>query len=337
MIKLHAVIFSFLIFSAVFSNAYALRLKVAALSPEGSTWINLLKQGAKEISQKTNGRVKFKFYPGGVMGSDKTVLRKMQVGQLHGAVFSNGMLNNLYNGSQVYNLVLKFNSYDEIDYVRPKIDPLIVQGLKKNGFTTLVLSEMGFAYLMSTNPISTVEELQQQKAWVPENNNTASEAMKAFSVTPIPLPLQDVLIALQTGMVNVVAGSPIGAITLQWHTKIRYATDLPIAYVYGGFILSNKAMKKISKEDQMIVKEVMQRVSVEMNKVTRKDNIAATEAIKNQGVKWIKPADNIISQLKSMIVSANQNLVNSTDMDQSIVKQLDTHLNKFRQKNSSSK
>lgn len=331
MIKTYAVIISLLLFSGVFSNAHALRLKIATISPDGSNWIKQLKKGAEEIKQKTDGRVKFKFYPGGVMGSDKTVLRKMQVGQLHGAIFSNGTLNNLYPGSQIYNLVLKFNSYDEIDYIRPKIDPLIKQGLEKAGYTTLGLSEMGFAYLMSTSPISTVEELQSQKAWVPENNVTATEAMNAFSVTPIPLPLQDVLIALQTGMVNVVAGSPIGAITLQWHTKIRYTTDLPIAYVYGGFILSNKAMKKISKQDQLIVKDVMQRVTLEMDKITRKDNIAAIEAIKNQGVEWIKPADNITRQLKSMIESANQNLIKTTNMDENIVNTFDQHLDEFRQ------
>ena len=311
-------------------HAQALKLKIAALSPDGSTWMNKLKEGAAEIAEKTDGRVTFKFYPGGVMGGDKTVLRKMKIGQLHGAIFPNGTLNNIYPGSQVYNLILKFNSYDEIDYIRPKIDPIIVDGMKQEGMTVLGLSELGFAYLMSTVPIANIADLQKQKAWVPENNYTAAEAMNAFSVTPIPLPLQDVLIALQTGMVNVVAGSPVGAIMLQWHTKIHYVTDLPIAYVYGGLVVSNKAMKKISQSDQIIVKEVMQRVTRELDTLTRQDNIAAIAAIKNQGVKWITPDENTIMRLKSMIQSANENLVKTTNMDPDIVNLLDQHLSEFR-------
>lgn len=311
-------------------QAEAIQLKIAAVSPDGSIWMNKLKEGAAEIAQKTEDRVTFKFYPGGIMGEDKTVLRKMKIGQLHGGVFSNGTINNIYPGSQIYNLVLKFNSYAEIDYIRPKVDPLIVAGLKDNGLTTLGLSELGFAYLMSISPIATIEDLQKQKAWVPENNHTAAEALKAFSVIPTPLPIRDVLIALQTGMINVVAGSPIGAITLQWHTKIRYVTDLPIAYVYGAFVISNKVMEKISSKDQKIIMQTMARISSEMDVQTRKDNIAAIEAIKNQGVEWIKPTESTILHLKSMIKEANSNLMKTGNMDLEIANILDRHLAEYR-------
>ena len=324
------VLCSLILLLGVVGQAQAIQLKIAAITPDGSTWMEKLKEGAEEIKQKTYGRVTFKFYPGGVMGEDKTVLRKMKIGQLHGGVFSNGTINNIYPGSQVYNQVLKFNSYDEIDYIRPKIDPLIINGLKNNGLTTLGLSELGFAYLMSMEPITSVEDLQKQKAWVPENNEAAAEALNAFSVVPTPLPIRDVLVALQTGMINVVAGSPVGAITLQWHTKIRYVTDLPIAYVYGAIVVSNSAMKKISPEDQLVVKEVMGRVTHELDVLTRKDNIAAIEAIKNQGVQWIKPGAETISNLKSMINSANDKLMKAKNMDQEIVNKLDQYLTEFR-------
>lgn len=318
-----------MLFSLV-GQAQAIELKIAAITPDGSTWMMKLKEGAREIAQKTQGRVTFKFYPGGVMGEDKTVLRKMKVGQLQGGVFSNGTINNIYPGSQVYNQVLKFNAYNEIDHIRPVIDPLIIAGLKDKGLTTLGLSELGFAYLMSTEPIATVEDLQKQKAWVPENNDTAAEALKAFSVIPTPLPIRDVLVSLQTGMINVVAGSPVGAITLQWHTQIHYVTDLPIAYVYGAVLINNRIMKKISAEDQTIIKQTMARISTEMDALTRKDNFAAIEAMKNQGVKWIKPSDDTIAHLKTMIKSANDNLMRSGNMDKDIVDRLDETLAEYR-------
>jgi TRAP-type C4-dicarboxylate transport system substrate-binding protein len=58
-------------------------IKIATLSPEGTFWMKHMRVGAKEIKQKTQGRVKFKFYPGGVMGNDDSVLRKIRIGQLH--------------------------------------------------------------------------------------------------------------------------------------------------------------------------------------------------------------------------------------------------------------
>src|SRR5690554_6270454 len=75
---------------AVAGAAGAAELKIATLSPEGSSWMELLREGAREVREQTDGRVTFKFYPGGVMGDDKAVLRKIRLEQLHGAVLTAG-------------------------------------------------------------------------------------------------------------------------------------------------------------------------------------------------------------------------------------------------------
>ena len=69
--------------SLVSTGAQAATLKIATLSPEGSAWMRLLREAGAQVTEETEDRVKFKFYPGGVMGNDKKVLRKMRIGQLH--------------------------------------------------------------------------------------------------------------------------------------------------------------------------------------------------------------------------------------------------------------
>ena len=64
----------------MFSTVHAQTIKLATIAPEGSYWMNSMRQGAAEIGERTEGRVKFKFYGGGVQGNDKTVLRKMRIG-----------------------------------------------------------------------------------------------------------------------------------------------------------------------------------------------------------------------------------------------------------------
>src|SRR5210317_1280660 len=81
---------SLLVFSL--SSAFAMTLKIATLAPAGTIWMNEMKKGASEIKKKTDGRVELKFYPGGVMGNDKSVHRKIKVGQLHGGAFTSGGL-----------------------------------------------------------------------------------------------------------------------------------------------------------------------------------------------------------------------------------------------------
>ena len=103
-----------------------------------------LRSGAKEIAQRTDNRVKFKIYPGGVQGDDYTVLRKMRIGQLHGGVIAASTLTRFYPDLQVYNLPLVFRDGAEVDYVRERMDQRIVDGLEEAGFVTFNLTETGF-------------------------------------------------------------------------------------------------------------------------------------------------------------------------------------------------
>ena len=71
-------------------------LKIATIAPEGSAWMGEMRQVAKAIADQTQGRVELKFYPSGVMGSDRTVMRKIRAGQLQGGAFTSGALTDVY-------------------------------------------------------------------------------------------------------------------------------------------------------------------------------------------------------------------------------------------------
>ena len=52
-------------------------LQIATLAPEGSPWIRTLKTVSDEISKKTNNQVRFKIYPGGILGDEKDISRSV--------------------------------------------------------------------------------------------------------------------------------------------------------------------------------------------------------------------------------------------------------------------
>jgi len=328
MLKKLIVVFTLMLMSSTTVQAFT--FKIATLSSDGSVWMKNMRAGAKEISEKTENRVKFKFYPGGVMGGDKNVLRKMKFGQLHGGAMPNAGLAGVYPDIQLYNLVMKFQSFEEVDYVRQRTDVLLTEGLDKKGFVSFGFAEMGFAYIMSTTPITSVSDLQQQKVWAPDSNKLAINAFKECSVSPIPLPLRDVLMGLQTGMIDTVTGTPIGALALQWHTKIKYVTELPLSYIFGVFVIDKKSFNKISKQDQQIVRNVMADVVRKIDKQSRKDNINGIAALKNQGVKFLSVENSAAKELKNIMESANTQIVTNSSLSDNLVQQLDKNLSEFR-------
>ena len=317
--------------AVVITPAYGKTFKIATIAPDGTRWMTELKNGANEIKKRTDGRVKFRFYPGGVMGNDKSVLRKIRIGQLHGGAITGGGLQNIDPDSQVYSLPLAFRSHEEVDYVRQHMDQAIIDGLYENGFVSFGLSEGGFAYLMSDLPLGSVRELKKQKVWAPEDDKIGRAAFEAIGVSPIPLPLTDVLTGLQTGLIDTVAASPMGAIALQWHTKVKYLNQTPLIYLYGTMIVNRKTFEKISKDDQQVVREVMSNVFARLDKINREDNQKAYAALKKQGIEFIATAEDSKTQWANAVEDATNNLVKAGVISNEITQTMSKHLDDFRQ------
>ncbi len=269
------------------SSVLAKTIKVATISPDGTFWMKQMRAGAKEIKEKTQGRVKFKFYPGGVMGNDENVLRKIRIGQLHGGAVTVGTLSQSTPDSTIYGLPYLFSSLDDAAKIRETTDPMLSKTIEENGFVNFGFAQGGFTYLMSKEPIRSLDDLRQRKSWLPEKSEVGLSVYRYVGVTPILLPLSDVLTGLQTGLINTVVTSPIGALALQWHTHINYVTDQPLSYLTAMMIVDKKVFYKLSETDQKIVRDVMGKVYKKIDQQNKKDNVAARQALINQGVKFV--------------------------------------------------
>jgi len=311
-------------------EAGAVTFKIATISPDGTSWMKSMRKGADEVKQRTQGRVNFRFYPGGIMGNDKSVLRKIKVGQLHGGALTGGGLTDIYPDSQIYSLPFEFKNLQEVDYVRSKMESQILKGLEQNGYISFGISEGGFAYMLSKQPVRSVEDLYGSKVWIPEGDNINRAAFKAFDITPIGLPLPDVLTGLQTGLVDTVAASTVGAIALQWHSRVKYLNDTPLLYLYGTMVVKKSKFNKLSSSDQAVVKEVMSKIFTDLNSQNRQDNLDAMEALKNQGIEIISSSAENIGVWRAGSSQAMDQLSKNNVFSPKILATLRKHLSDYR-------
>ena len=270
------------------SIANARAFKIASISPDGTFWMQEMRAGAEEIRQKTQGRVEFKFYPGGVMGSDESVLRKIRIGQLQGGAVTAGSMTSIAPDIAIYELPYLFESLDQVDYVRSKMDDELIKTLEKKGFVSFGLAEGGFSYMMSDQALQSVADVRSKKVWLPSNHDVGEAVFSSADISPVPLPLSDVMTGLQTSLIDTIITSPIGAIALQWHTKINYVMDEPLTYFSALLVIDKKAFNKLKDEDREIVRSVMGDAFIRINEQNRKDNVAAKQALMNQGIKFIR-------------------------------------------------
>ena len=262
----------------------AATLKIATVTPEGSGWMNDMRASAKEIKERTEGRVQIKYYGGGVMGNDQKVLGRIRIGSLQGGAFTPSALASQYADLNLYGLPMVFDSEEEAAYVRSQMDGKLKAGLEEAGWVNFGFAAGGFAVVMSNEPIRTLDDLKGKKVWVPEGDLISRRSMEALQLSPVTLPLTDVLTGLQTGLIDIVAMSPIGALVLQWHTKVKYVTELPLVYTLGFMAVDKRTFGKLSEGDQAIVREVMERTYRNFDEANLEDNREARDALINAGI-----------------------------------------------------
>lgn len=310
--------------------AGATDLKLATVAPEGSSWMKDLRGAGLQIKERTGGRVNIKFYGGGIQGTDKKVLRKIRIGQLQGGVFTSNSLEERYPDILIYGLPMLFNSQDEVDYVRQKMDARLTAGLEKAGFVSYGFAGGGFAYLMTGKPVAGLADLRGQKIWVPEGDQTSYVAMQALQLLPVVLPITDVLTGLETGLLDIVATPPVGAVILQWYTKTKFVTNLPLSYTLGVLAIDKGALQGVSAADNAVIREVMTALYQRLDAQNRTDNSKAEQALKANGLKFVEPNAAEVPEWRAAVSAAMDGMAAKGTFSADILAEVRRHLQDYR-------
>jgi TRAP-type C4-dicarboxylate transport system substrate-binding protein len=308
--------------------------KVASLAPEGSVWAMRFRNFAKEVEEKSNGDIGFKIYAGGVMGDDRAMYRKLRVGQLNGGGFTMTGISEVVPDFRVLNIPFMFNSYDEVDRVKEKLMPLFEKAFDDKGLVLMAMTEVGFVYTMSTNPITTLAELKQSKAWAPEGDPIGMALLETVGVTPIPLSIPDVLTSLQTGLINTAFNSYYGSIIMQWFTKISYITDIPFSYAYGAFVLDKKTFSRLPKHYADLMRSTAKTHFDLLLEDTRKSNEEALQALLDNNITLVKPTPETRDALQNNYREKTVEKLVDDAFSRSIYTEAMRYLNDYRKEHS---
>lgn len=266
-------------------------IKIATIAPEGSTWMRIMEQLDAQIREKTAGEAGLRFYPGGVQGDESVVLRKIRAGQLQGGGFTGVGLGQVAPDLRVMEVPFLFRDIDEVKAVQAKMEPVFEQKLREQGWELLGWSDVGFVYLFTKAPIRSAEDLKKVRMWLWEGDPLAETFLRTVGVSPVPLPITDVVTSLQTGLIDAVYTSALGCIALQWFTRISYMTDLPVTHAQGAVIVSSKAMEALSPASRQIVKDLSKDCFAQLALETAKENETSIPVLKSKGVQIVSLTD----------------------------------------------
>jgi TRAP-type C4-dicarboxylate transport system substrate-binding protein len=247
--------------------------------------MKILDKGAAKVSDKTAQRVTLKWYPGGVQGDERDFVRKMNLGQLDGAAVTSVGLSMIDESIRVLELPRMFASIEEMDYVADKMWPYFVKKFEAKGYRLTDRGEIGWIYFFSKAEVKSVDSLKTMKLWQWGDDSIVGAVYKKLGLNGVPLGVPEVDSALQTGRIDGCYGSQLTTVALQWNTKIKFQTEMPMSYGIGATVMKVDTIKKLSAEDQKILADLSAKMGKDIRKGVRQDNVQAGKQMVAKGMK----------------------------------------------------
>ena len=262
------------------ARAEAVTLRMATLAPRNSTWMKFYARMVRDLSKKTGGKVKMKFYPDGSMGDEPLLVEKMRLGQLHGAAITNVGVGKIQPALLVQQLPMLFNNYKEVDCLRAKL----------NDRFSALMEEKGFVYMFGNKELRTPDDFKGgPKVWAWTDDPIGRAIQEKAGIPTIPLGVPDVLSSLQTGAIDTFYNAPYAAIALQWFLHAKYIVSIKLAMAVGATVLTKAAWEMVPPEHRQTLKDVTQLWADKINKRLRIDNRNAVKTLTTtHGLKVVK-------------------------------------------------
>lgn len=260
-------------------------IKMATLAPEGTEWHGMLVEMGQKWKEVTDGTVELRIYPGGVVGDERDMIRKIRIGQIHAAAVTTEGLSEL--NPDIYSLIipLLFDDWDDVDWIRERLEDDLIVGIEKSGFKLLTWTDIGWVHWFTKDPMRLPEDLKEMKIFNWAGDFQTLQLWKRGGFRAVQLSSIDILSGLQTGLINAIGTNPIVALASQWFGLANHMLDMRWGLLTGGIIIDNRTWNKIDPKYHEKMLEIVAEIDKEQRKTGRYKDVESIEIMKEYGLK----------------------------------------------------
>lgn len=306
-------------------------IKIGSVAPDRSPWDDALKEIAREWAAISGGKVRLKIYPGGIAGGEEDTIRKMKVGTLGGAVLTNIGLTKINPDAFVLSIPFLFHSEAEMAYVMERLTPVFEQQIREKGFKVIIWTMTGWVNFFSKSPVLYPQDLKRQKLSFSTGDPEMEQAWKKSGYHIVPSELADLMMALQSGMVDAFYLPPLVAASGQYFGIARHMCSLKIAPLVGGLVIVDRLWERIPENQRRAMTAAVDRISIKLAAETEKLEKQAIDTMTKNGLVIHPAPPDSLAQWKEAAEQGIDELVGKL-FSREIYDKLQQILREYRQK-----
>lgn len=291
------------------------RIRMGTVAPKGSPWHEALEYVRQEWHRISTGAVDVRIYAGGVLGDGPEMVRQVRAGRIEAVGLSSVGLARIDPGVSCLQVPMMLSSYDELDYVRERIAPKLEHRIEEKGFKVLLWSDAGWVHSFTKEPVRTPDELRKMKLFTSAGDPDTEKLYKEFGFHVVPLALTDMLVSLQTGLIDAVNLPPLFAMLNETYRLAENMIDLKWTPLVAGTVISKRAWERIPEEYRPRMLHAARTAGDRLRERIRRMGDDAVKAMEKRGLeiieldpavraKWQSEAEKTYPQLRGRYAPA---------------------------------
>ncbi len=259
-------------------------IKLGSLAPEGTPYHQALLDIAQAWKTISGGKVQLRIYPGGVVGDDADMIRKMRIGQLNGAALSSMSTISIVPDVEALSFPTMIRTDEEFDHVLTEVAPDLERQFNEKGFTVVCWTLAGWVRFFAREPVIAPADLKRQKQFFWGSDAAYLDLLKSSGFQPVPLPVGELLPALQSGLVDAFAAPPTVALAFQWHSRTPHMTDMAWQPLPGCVLIDNRTWNKLPEAQRAEMLAASRAIATDLLRKSRALEADAIAAMTAQGL-----------------------------------------------------
>jgi TRAP-type C4-dicarboxylate transport system substrate-binding protein len=225
-----------------------------------------------------------KIYAGGIAGEEEQMIRKMRIGQIDGAALTQLGWSLIDPGILALSTPFLIQDDEELEYVMEHSQRYFERRLENQGYGMFSFSKAGWIHFFGRKPLLVPEDLMRMKLGVPAGDADFVDTWRTIGFNAFSLPFGDILVGLQSGMIDAFYAPPLVAATFQWFGPAHHMTALPIAPVVGAIVMRSKSLDRIPADLRQDLLATFTDLSASMNTDMVSLEVEALTAMEDQGL-----------------------------------------------------
>ena len=266
----------------------ATRIQLGSILPANSVWDRSLKEMAVEWRDETDGRVQLRVQSG-AFRDEAALARRLKRGRPQAAVF--GLPGDIHEAFSVLNIPFFFESDEEVFHVVEALTPTFERVLADEGLVLLNWGHAGWAHFFSEDRVETLDDLRGTKLFTAAGDDKMLQWYKENGFDPEPLAVTDVLLGLNTGLINAHPSPPYVALLFQWFDKTPFMLDVPLAPVLGITVVTERTWDGIDADDQQVLLASAKRLEQELLRDVAAQERGSIEQMRRRGLTVVEIDD----------------------------------------------